>query len=104
MNFSQLAVDMDGALCSHFPSQCCCARFGELAAINNIGRTKRRARSEKKKNKKQTKTKKSVGRKCPNCSSIRKYMEISLENLYLDIGLKPAAINILYLLDPMGIK
>lgn len=31
-------------------------------------------------------------------------MEISLENLYLDVGLKPAAINILYLLDPMGIK
>ena len=31
-------------------------------------------------------------------------MEISLENLYLDIGLKPVAINILYLLDPMGIK
>ena len=31
-------------------------------------------------------------------------MEISLENLYLDIGLKPVAINILYLLDPMGIN
>ena len=43
---------MVGALCSHLPFQCCCARFGELAAINNIGRTKRRARSEKKKKKK----------------------------------------------------
>ena len=40
---------MVGALCSHFPSQCCSARFGELAAINNIGRTKRRAGSKKKK-------------------------------------------------------
>ena len=55
MNFSQLAVDMVGALCSHFPSQCCSARFGELAAINNIGRTKRRARSEKKNKQKQKK-------------------------------------------------
>ena len=98
MNFSQLAVDMVGALCRHFPSQCCRARFGELAAINNIGRTKRRAGRKKKKT--------ALGGSVPtiDCSSIRKYMEISLENLYLDIGLKPAAINILYLLDPMGIK
>ena len=29
------------------PSQCCCARFGELTTIINIGRTRRRARSEK---------------------------------------------------------
>ena len=29
------------------PSQCWCARFGELTAINNIGRTRRRARSRK---------------------------------------------------------
>ena len=29
------------------PSQCWCARFGELTAINNIGRTMRRARSKK---------------------------------------------------------
>ena len=38
-------------LLGHFtvflPSQCWCARFGELIAINNIGRTRRRARSEK---------------------------------------------------------
>ena len=68
MNFSQLAVDMVGALCSHFPSQCCCARFGELAAINNIGRTKRRARRKKKKKKKK---KNGVGRKCPNYFCLR---------------------------------
>ena len=30
-------------------SQCWCARFGELTAINNIVRTSRRARSKKKK-------------------------------------------------------
>ena len=48
---------MVGAVCSHFPSQCCCARFGELAAINNIERTKRRARSQKKKKKKKKKKK-----------------------------------------------
>ena len=29
------------------PSHSLCARFGELTAINNIGRTRRRARSEK---------------------------------------------------------
>ena len=26
------------------PSQCWCARFGELTAINNIGRTRRRGK------------------------------------------------------------
>ena len=39
-------------LLGHFavvlPTQCWCTRFGELTAINNIGRTRRRARSEKK--------------------------------------------------------
>ena len=35
-----------GHLTVFLPSQCWCARFGELTAINNIGRTRRRARSE----------------------------------------------------------
>ena len=39
-------------LLGHFavvlPTQCWCTRFGELTAINNVGRTRRRARSEKK--------------------------------------------------------
>ena len=38
-------------LLGHFavflPSQCWCARFGELTAINNIGRRRRRAKTEK---------------------------------------------------------
>ena len=38
-------------LLAHFavflPSQCWCARFGELTAINNIGRTRRQTRSKK---------------------------------------------------------
>ena len=37
-------------LLGHFavflPSQCWCARFGELTVINNIGRTRRRAKTE----------------------------------------------------------
>ena len=45
-------------LLGHFavslPSHCWCARFGELPAINNIERTRRRARSKK------------TGWKCPN--------------------------------------
>ena len=46
------------------PTQCWCTRFGELTAINNIGRTRRRARSEKKK-------KNSVGWKCPHYFCLR---------------------------------
>ena len=37
-----------GHLTVFLPSQCCCARFGELTAIKNIGRERRRARREKK--------------------------------------------------------
>ena len=36
------------------PSQCWCVRLGELTAINNIGRTRRWARTEKRKNKNKT--------------------------------------------------
>ena len=36
-----------GRFAVFFPSQCWCARFGELTAITNIGRTRRRARSTK---------------------------------------------------------
>ena len=42
------------------PSQCWCARFGELTSINNIGRTRRRARSRN-----------SVGWKAPNYFCLR---------------------------------
>ena len=34
-----------GRFAVFLPSQCWCARFGELTAITNIGRTRRRARS-----------------------------------------------------------
>ena len=44
-----------GHLTVFLPSQCWCATFGELTAMNNIGRTRRRARS-----------KNSTGWKCPN--------------------------------------
>ena len=37
-----------GHLTVFLPFQCWCARFGELNAINNIGRTRRRTRSKKK--------------------------------------------------------
>ena len=50
-------------LLGHFsvslPSHCWCARFGELPAINNIERTRRRARSKK------------TGWKCPNYFCLR---------------------------------
>ena len=46
-----------GQFAVFLPSQCWCARFGELTAINNIVKTSRRARSKKKN---------SVGWKCPN--------------------------------------
>ena len=36
-------------ICYLLPSRCWCAKCGELTAINNIGRTRVRARSEKKK-------------------------------------------------------
>ena len=38
-----------GQFAVFLPSQCWCARFGELTAMNNIVRTSRRARSKKKK-------------------------------------------------------
>ena len=45
-------VQSQSKLLGHFavflPSQCWCARFGDLTAINNIGRTRRWARSKKK--------------------------------------------------------
>ena len=44
-----------GRVAVFLPSQCWCARFGELAAITKIGRTRRRARSRN-----------SVGSKGPN--------------------------------------
>ena len=49
-----------GRFAVFLPSQCWYARFGELTAINNIGRTRRRARSRN-----------SVGWKGPNYFCLR---------------------------------
>ena len=43
----QSQLKLLGHLAVFLPSQCCCARFGELTVINNIGRTRRRAKTEK---------------------------------------------------------
>ena len=50
-NYFCLILQSQSKLLGHFavflPSQCWCARFGELTAINNIVRRRKRTRSEK---------------------------------------------------------
>ena len=42
----QSQLKMLGHFAVFLPSQCWCTRFGELTEINNIGRTRRRAKTE----------------------------------------------------------
>ena len=47
----QSQLKLLGHVAVFLPSQCWCARFGELTAINNIGRIGKPARSKKNKHK-----------------------------------------------------